>query len=583
MVGRHGFPPIPIERWNNVQAAGSYLALPRALDKVLPVIGSNIVKDAAGRRLTLSLSRLNKKTGLYPEAAPEVRERVAEYNRADVEGLVAVHTAVGDLPARERELWELDHRINRRGIGIDTELVTAAKTIAEGSTGALVTEFAGLTDGLSPYQVEQTRCWVRDRGHTLENLQEETVQEALDTMTLPDDVRRVLEIRQAVASTSLKKLDAMLASAGAGGRARGLFQYHAATPGRWSATLIQPQNMPRPTVDITTDEIEEVVTAIKNGKADALRRWGEPLEVLASALRFALVAAEGSQYGAGDFAMIETCVLLALAGQHDKCELIAADVDIYRDMAATIYGLDRADRAAYLAIPKNELTVEQAEQRQVGKNTILGCGYQMGPERFRSAYLRHLGAEEANRLAEEIVKVHYRRRWARLVPPLWYNLERTARQAMLRPGETATAQCGIAYRLETVAGLPCLVCTLLNGKRLHLMDARVSPDKVDIGGRPVWTYWAYRRGQWREIEPYGGQLTENVVQALARELLADAMLRFEVRGYPVVMHCHDEIVVEHPGITETIVREIMEERPAWAVELGVPVTVEPWIGKRYRK
>jgi DNA polymerase len=589
MVTRFGFPVIPVARWHNTQAACSYLALPRTLGKVLPVLGANVIKDTAGRRLVLSLSRPHRKAGKYPEITPEVLERVSAYNKIDVDGLAAIHSATEGLSERERQVWELDQTINRRGIGVDTDFVRAAKRIAERSKGALFEEFAGLTKDpkrtddpdLSPHQVTKTRQWLKGRGFTLENLESETVEDALKNLVLPDDVKRVLQIRLITAPTSLTKLDAMLACAGSDDRARGLFQYHAATTGRWSATLIQPQNLPRPTIEIDPDEIEELVIAVKTGDPAALARWGEPVEVLMSALRFALVAAEGVRFGAGDFSMIETCVLLALAGQHDKCQLIADGMDIYRDMAATVYGLERD---TFLAIPKNELTREQQQQRHIGgKNPVLGCGYQLGPDTFRRRYLRHMEMEEGKRFAEDVVYTHYRKNWAPRVPMLWRDLERTARRAMLQRGKTATAECGISYKLETAAGLPRLVCRLLNGKHIYYQDARVSPDKINRWGYPVWTYWAYRKGQWREIEPYGGQLTENAVQALARELLVDAMLRLEARGYPVVMHCHDEIVVEHPEITEAIMREIMAERPVWAAELGVPIAVEAWVGKRYRK
>jgi DNA polymerase len=300
---------------------------------------------------------------------------------------------------------------------------------------------------------------------------------------------------------------------------------------------------------------------------------------LASALRFALMAADGCQFGVGDFSLIETCVLLALAGQTDKTRLIADGVDIYRDMAATIYGLDRD---SFLAIPKDTLTLEEQQQRLAGKTTILGCGYQMGPDTFRRRYCRHLEAEEAKSFAEDVVYTHYRKIWAPKVPKLWRDLEQAARRAMLRPGIAAKAACGISYRLETKAGLPCLVCTLLNGKEIHYQNARIIGEK-DLWGRAKWTYWAYRKGQWREIDPYGGQLTENVVQALARELLVDAMFRFEERGFPVVAHCHDEIVVEHPNVTKSLMEEIMSELPQWAAKLGVPIDVEGWVGKRYRK
>ena len=178
------------------------------------------------------------------------------------------------------------------------------------------------------------------RKWALPNLESDTVGDALE-LDLPDDVRRVLEIRQIAAATSLKKLDAMLACIGSDGRARGLLQYHGAATGRWSGQLIQPQNFPRPTLDVDADP-EELAAAIKTGEPDALRRWGEPIDVLVSGLRHALTAADGAVFGAGDFSMIEACILLALAGQRDKCELIAQGCDVYRDMAATIYGLDRA-------------------------------------------------------------------------------------------------------------------------------------------------------------------------------------------------------------------------------------------------
>jgi DNA polymerase len=579
MMSRFGFPVIPTSRWVNAQATCSYLALPRKLEEVLPVIGSDIVKDKTGRLLVLSLSRRDRKTGKYPEVTPEGLARVAAYNKIDVDGLVAVHAATGPLPERERRVWELDQAINRRGFGIDSEFARAAKSIAESSREALFKEFAALTGGLKPSQVDRTLNWLKGCGFTFANLQASTIEDALEALVLPDDVRRVLQIRLITGPTSLKKLDAMLACAGADGRARGLFQYHAATPGRWSATLLQPQNLPRPTVDIAVDDIEALVAAIKTGDGAALTRWGSPIDVLMSALRFAVVAADGSQFGVGDFSQIEPSVLFALAGQHDKCKLIEAGTDIHRDMAASIFKLNRGP---FLALPKEALTVEQQEQRQTGKNTIMGCCYAMGSDKFRLCYLRHLEIDDAKRLADNVIRT-YRKEWAPKVPKLWNDLRATALRAMLRPGTLAKAECGITYKLDTVAGLPCLVCTLLNGKPIHYMNARVANDKTDRFGWPVWSYWAMRDGHWCEIEPHGGHLTENVVQALARELLVDALFRFEARGLPIVMHCHDEIVVEHPDITAERMTEIMAESPAWAAALGVPISVKSWVGKRYRK
>ena len=462
----------------------------------------------------------------------------------------------------------------RAEIAIDVSFVEAAKRIADQVMGEAIAEFAQLTGDISPHQVQKTRAWLKGRGCVLPNLDSETVGDALELAGLPDDVRRVLEIRQSTAATSLKKLDAMLACVGADGRARGLLQYHGAATGRWSGQLIQPQNFPRPTLEAAVDP-EELAAAVKTGDPERLRCWGKPIDVLVSGLRHALTAADGALICAGDFSMIECCVLLALAGQQDKCELIAQGVDVYRDMAATIYGLDRA---AFMAIPEDQLSPEEIEQRRIGKNGVLSSGYGIGVEGFYRRFCRNV--EGGRELAAKIVAV-YRNTWAPTVPHLWRDLEQTARRAMLRPNTTAVANCGLKYRLTTRAGLPCLVCELINGKPLTYANARI--DGRDKWGRPRWIYSAYRLGQWRQIEPFGGQLTENAVSALARELLVDRMFALEDAGYPIVFTVHDEIVVEHSDIARETIERIMSERPPWAVRLGVPVKAKAWVGKRYRK
>jgi hypothetical protein len=803
MVERHGFPPIPTERWLDLRATCCALALPRKLDKALTALGLPLEKDAAGQRLVRGQSRPNRKTGLYPELTPEVLERVDAYNRIDILALEAMHKqGLGRLDPAEQKVWELDQRINARGIKIDVAFVEAAKRIADQVTGEAVAEFMELTGGISPHQVERIREWLQDQRCALPNLEAETIEESLEG-ELPDNVRRALEIRLVCAAASLKKLDAMLACVGRDGRARGLLQYHGATTGRWSGQLIQPQNLPRPTlkgvarqprvldlycgaggvarglvqaglhvtgVDIlpqprypghifiqmdaleylktadlsqfdfiwasppcqaysavsrapgkhrdadliaptrealkatgkpyaienvvgaplidpvmldgsmfglgagewrierkrlleasfpveppprqkddrpvvgiygghfrdrrrkkgenhransnvpselgyqamgipfgsmTTAEIsdaippayskfiaeqwlkqsgktfarsdvdpEDLVAAVMSEDVDALRAWGKPIDVLISALRHAIIASNGAMLGAGDFSMIETCVLLALAGQHDKCELIAAGSDIYRDMAASIFGLDRD---AFMGIHEDELTPEQTEQRRAGKNAVLGCGYGIGAEGFYRRFARH--TEDGKTLAARIVAV-YRNQWAPKVPALWRDLEITARRALGRPGP-AVAHCGIIYELTKKAGLPCLVCTLPSGKRLFYMNAHM--DGEDKWGRPRWIYNAYKQGRWETIEPYGGQLTENVVSALARELLVHAMFALEEANFPIVFTVHDEIVTESASVTKADMERLMSERPDWAVKLGVPVKVKAWIGKRYRK
>jgi DNA polymerase len=459
MAGRHGFPPIPIARWADTQAVCAYHALPLDLERALVALNLPVTKDIAGRRLVLSLSRPNRKTGDYPEVTLEKLDRVAQYNRVDVEGTVALDHALGRLPRRERRVWELDQEINQRGVGIDLDFVRAAKKIADRLFSEAIEEFRNLTD-LSPTQVGRVREWLRENGTELDDLRAETIEKTLK-IELSPEARRVLEIRSMVASTSLKKLAAILACTGSDGRARGLLQYHGATPGRWVGRLLQPQNFPRPTISA---DPEELAAAVKTGDADALRKWGEPVEVLVSSLRHAITAQGDALLGAGDFETIEARIVLALAGQIDKVNLLADGADVYRDVAADIFGLDKT---AFLAIDKKDLTPEQTEMRQVGKNTVLGCGFGLGWKGFRDRYCKG-----DDTLARGIINT-YRNAWAPRVPQLWYDLERAAIRAIQLPGTIVTAACGARYRLERKAGMPFLVCQLLNGTKIHYADAQL--------------------------------------------------------------------------------------------------------------
>jgi DNA polymerase len=164
MVERHGFSPIPTRRWVDLRATASSFALPRSLDKALAALGLPIGKDKAGQRLVRSLSRPDRNTGAYPELTPAIVERVAEYNRVDILALEAMRgQGLGRLSAAEQAVWELDQRINARGVAIDTAFVEAAKRIADQVMGEVIAEFAGLTDGLTPYQVQKTREWLKGR------------------------------------------------------------------------------------------------------------------------------------------------------------------------------------------------------------------------------------------------------------------------------------------------------------------------------------------------------------------------------------------------------------------------------------
>jgi DNA polymerase len=290
---------------------------------------------------------------------------------------------------------------------------------------------------------------------------------------------------------------------------------------------------------------------------------GPAIETVASGLRHALVAAEGDEFVCGDFASIEARIVLALAGQHDKTALLASGADVYLDMAGAIFGRP---------VVKSETPL-----RQIGKNTVLGCGFQMGAAKFLARYCQGRTLEFAKSVIDA-----YRTVWAPLVPKLWYGLQDAATRAVW--DRTPNEAFGVVYALED----RWLTALLPSGRKLWYYNpqpvTRAMPwDKNDI--RPAFTYQAWKNGHLVTVTAYGGLLTENVVQALARDLLVSAMFKCRAENIPIVLTVHDEILaeVDKRRQAEQMLKQIMEDRDPWAIELKVPVLSECWSGGRYHK
>lgn len=388
MVELFGFPDVPNKRWHCTQAACAMRALPQDLDRAMTVLRLPHHKDKEGSKFTIALSKPNK-LGQY-DRSPEALQRVYDYNLSDIEGEVSLHERVGYLPPGERQVWLLDQRMNERGVRLDLAYVTQAQKIVDEASGPLLQEFATLTAssdnraGLKPTQVQKVMAWIAARGVVLPNLKAETLKEILGDdeqededydelsdnrifeaaeIKLPKDVHRALSIRKLIGSASIKKLARMQHCVCADGRARGLLQYHGAGPGLWAGRLFQPQNFPRGSIQVKgkdgkkeTPPPQIVVDAIMSGDPDFVETTvGPAVETVVHSLRHAIIAAPGRALVAGDFAGIQARTVLALAGQHDKTELMANGADIYIDMAESIY--------------KRKLNKkENPEERQIGKN-----------------------------------------------------------------------------------------------------------------------------------------------------------------------------------------------------------------------
>lgn len=293
---------------------------------------------------------------------------------------------------------------------------------------------------------------------------------------------------------------------------------------------------------------------------------GPPIETVVSGLRHALVPDKGKTFISGDFSTIEARIVLSLSGQHDKTAIMAAGQDIYIDMAQQIHGrpIDKKRDPA---------------ERQDGKNSVLGLGFQMGAQKFHDRYC----PDKPFEFAERVVSI-YRKEWAPNVPDVWYAFDHASTQTVWtgRPHDAY----GVEYALED----GWLTARLPSGRKLYYWNPKPvkrempwsTREKPDIRG--CWTYEALKNGRWKTIDAFGGLETENVVQALARDLLVAAMFRLEENGFPLVLTVHDEALAEVEGqVDEAAFGQIMSEGTEWSKAIGIPVGVETWSGDRYRK
>lgn len=584
MVPLYGFPNLPNSRWHDTLATCAMKVLPQELDRVCSVLNLENQKDMEGRRLTLSLSKFDKK-GNSPVRTPQIMARVGQYCMGDVDAQAELHERIGYLTPEERNVWLMDQRINERGVFLDRPLIRKMQEVVDKASGPMIAEFKDLT-GYGLNQNAKVLAWVHAQGVALPNMQKETLAKILGedidgeeddadmdefdnlpVLNLPDHVRRVLRIRQLIGSASVKKLAKMEASVCADGCARGLLQYHGAGPGRWAGRLLQPQNFPRGTIKLGGEapDPDLVVQTLMTGDPEYVEMvLGPPVECVVSALRHTLIARPGRVYVAGDFSGIQARSVLAVAGQYDKVDIMAAGGPIYEDMAESIYNR-----------PINKKN--DPEERQVGKNTVLGAGFGMGAKKFHAKYCPNQTME----FAQSVIDA-YRKAWAPQVPKLWYGLEGAAVRCVHQ--RKTTDAYGFEFDLEDM----WLTVRLPSGRKMWYFNPqpvkRAMPwDKNDI--RPGFTFQAMKQGQFTTVNSFGGQLTENVICGIEADLMRAAIFKLEANGYPVVMLVHDEIIAEPltQDANEVAFKEIMCDSPAWCKELRIPVAVEGWINDRYKK
>lgn len=597
MVPRYGWPELKPEQVFCTMAQAYAMGLPGALDDAAAAVGLNTRKDQSGKRLMLQLCRPRE---IRPDGTvvwwddDERLNRLYEYCKQDVLVERELHRRLVPLSAREREVWLLDHKINQCGVPIDAQAVRAAIGVVELEKVRLNNEIRNITGNAVGFTTEVARLtkWVRDRGVDIPALAKADVLDALGLDDLPDDVRRALEVRQQGGKTSTAKLTAMLESASSDGRVRGTLQYHGASTGRWAGRRLQTHNLMRPTMkQAQIEHALAVMTRHAATEAGAILDmfYGPPMEVVANCVRALICAPEGRELVARDFANIEGRVLAWLAGEDWKLRAFAQfDEGVGPDTYKLAYSKS-------FHVPVADVT---KEQRQIGKVEELALGYQGGVDAFQHM-ARVYGVKVTDARAEEI-KIA----WRGIHPAIcrfWYAIEDAAVQAVRYTGRVfAAGHPSRPVKFKKAGSF--LFCLLPSGRAICYPYPQIKETETPWGElKDSLTYMtvvdqARRKsekivedpnaaGSWQRVATYGGKLAENVTQAVARDLLAEALVRLDSAGMKIVMHVHDEIVGEvKASAPATVLKEmerIMSRPPGWAA--GLPIAAEGWRGRRYRK
>ena len=553
MVGRYQWPETRIKQWRCTMAQASAMGLPRSLGQAAAVLGVEEQKDKTGAALMLRMARPRKVNadGSYTWwDTKDKLEALVAYCRQDVRTELSVAETLNEMPDSERRLYQLDQRINDRGVALDVDLVHRVKALAENARVEIDAEIQRLTKGQvkAATNAMELTAWLNAHGIRAKSVDKQTVGRLLSFDRMHPVIREVLKLRQNGAKSSTAKYDAMLHAVNEDGRMRGLLVYHGAATGRWSGKLVQPQNFPRP--QKKQDELDEIIAKLKAG--EDVSEHGAGTVLASDLLRSMLVAEDGHRLMFADYSAIEARVLAWVAGQDDLVETFRKGGDVYKDMASAIYNVDVAQ------VTDN--------QRQIGKMASLGCGFGMGGKRF-AEQCASMGIKVDEDEAKRIVAV-YREKNNRIAQ-YWRDIEQEFVEMVKGAGRVGTV------------GLP-----LPSGRSLTYHNPRIIQRETPWGEMrdtaQVDTLNSVTR-QWVSQIIWGGLLTENVVQATARDLMATAMMALEVKGYNVILSVHDEIISEVPddfGSLDEMI-DIMTQVPAWAQ--GCPINAEGKEGKRYRK
>jgi DNA polymerase len=605
-------PRITIAQAHDIAAQAASAALPRGLDKCCAAIGLPDTKDRAGQAAMRWFMRPRKWVDGQPVWGEDPKRfaLLVTYCQQDVRLERVIMRRLPRLQAIDRPVFELDARINARGMRIDRALIDiggpalyramleANRRIAKLTRDATtqvprITATNKIVQLLQDHGVELILAESKngetgiegddgeevpaedDEPSTKKSLKGALSRTSVATMLerdgLPPLVRQVLELRRDYGRTSTAKLRSLAATLSpADDRTRDYISFHAASTGRAGGRLIQPQNLPRESY--TAEQWPAVLHDLANLTIDRFvaKHAISPVAAITKLIRGAIIARPGHVLCGGDFSKIELCVGAWLAMQDDLLADLHHGVDTYRQLASVIY-----------AVP---VTVVSETQRQVAKSAMLGCIFGLGPEAFMKYVLAVARVTIDLETAQRIVTT-FRDTYSNF-PVAWKATGRAALRAVEQPGSVYGC-LGERVQFRCTPDRRWLTATLPSGRRLRYPQPHIVEELNRFGNLVdvLKTYGVSQyTHQWGAESKHGSLLFQNCVSAIARDILTAATMRFEAAGLPVILHVHDELLAEVPlerGVTHALVHRLMCTRPVWTA--GLPIDAECWIGARYGK
>lgn len=525
-----------LDQWRCTMVHALYCGFPGSLAGVGDAIGFQEDKKKMGIGKALikyfcvpcAASKANGgRTRNYPRHNMQKWELFKSYNRQDVVTEREIYRVLCQYPVPEEEWrnWQLDQMINMGGTALDMELVEGALAISDQVRDELSGKAKNLTGLENPNSVAQLKKWVEDNsGLEIDSLNKATVAEIL-AGDPTEGIKEVLKIRRELGKTSVKKYEAMETCVCEDGRVRGLLQFYGANrTGRFAGRLVQIQNLPKNFIG-TLDIARELV---KHRQIEALRMiYGNIPDTLSQLIRTAFVPGEGCHFCVADFSAIEARVLAWMAGEQWRLEVFRTHGKIYEASASTMFG-----------VPIESITKgqENYKLRAKGKVAELALGYGGGAHALVAMGALNMGLTEEE--LPDIVK-----RWrasSRRIYDFWYAVERAAQEA-IEYGVITTLPCGITISRDQ----NFMFIKLPSGRSLFYRDPQLAPG--NYGNKEILFMGLNQTNKkWGRINTWGGKLVENIIQAVSRDILCNAMTNLTRAGYRINFHIHDEVILEVP-------------------------------------